>query len=150
MRLHVLFIASVCLLNGCISSQHDSLYQALGEKEGITTIVDNLLYYIAEDEKILHHFRGADIDRFRDNLIIHLCELSDGPCRFEGDSMAAIHAGMNISAAEFDSLVEDLMDAMDDADIAFRNQTNLVNRLVPFRDEIINASELVTPRRDLQ
>ncbi len=137
--MRVLLLA--CLLSLAACAQQSSLYSRLGEQTGISTIVDNLLFNIAEDKKIIHHFEQVDIDRFREKLIEHLCELSEGPCRYDGDSMKVVHAGMGISAAEFDSLVDDLMDAMEEAGIDYRSQIELIALLVPFRTDILGDDQ---------
>ena len=138
----VIALGIIINLCACQSLAPSNLYRDLGEQAGITEVVDNLLFKIADNPKILHHFEGVDIDRFRNNFIIHLCELSDGPCRFEGDSMRDIHAGMNITAAEFDSLVENLIDAMEEAGVTFQTQNRLVSRMIAFRDEIVSRGSL--------
>lgn len=142
-RFDILLPISICcvLLGACAHQPQGTLYHRLGGNEGLTEIVDNMLFYIAEKSRILHHFEDVDIDRFRDNLVIHLCELSDGPCRYQGDSMADVHRGMNVSAADFDSLVECLMDAMDETGVSYRNQVDLIRRLVPFHDEIVQPPD---------
>lgn len=100
-----------------------TLYERLGGEAGIETLVDRFLYHLADNERSLPLFRNTDIERFREKFIEHLCELSDGPCAYSGDSMAATHRGMDINRAQFNSIVETLQRALDDtgAPVAARN-----------------------------
>ena len=132
-----LFLLFVYILTACTNQPQLTLYQRLGGEQVLNSTVDNLLYNIAEQPVLLAHFNGVDIDRFRENLIIHLCDISDGPCTYQGDSMSQIHRGMNITAAEFDTLVTCLFAAMDEAGVAFTAQNELVGRLAPLRKDIV-------------
>ena len=38
-----------------------------------------------------------------------ICEAGGGPCKYKGKDMKSAHAGMQISGADFDALVEDLL-----------------------------------------
>ncbi len=52
--------------------------------------------------------------------------------------MPATHRGMNITSAQFNSLVSDLIRAMEKADISTGAQNALLQRLAPMRDDIMN------------
>lgn len=128
------------VLAGCANQPaSDDLYQRLGGTEGITRIVDNLLYEIAEDDQVRPLFARTDIERFREKLIEQLCSLSGGPCRYTGDSMRETHRGMDISSARFNSLVSDLIEAMERARVPVSAQNALLQRLAPMRGEIMNT-----------
>lgn len=125
------------LLSGCASSPPASLYQELGGEQGIETIVDHFILRIGRDETIFHFFAESKINRFREHLQAHLCEVSDGPCRYAGDSMEQVHAGMNIQERDFNHLVELLIGAMEDAGTSTRAQNRLLARLAPLREKIV-------------
>ncbi len=137
MRLLPLFL--VLLMSAC--AQHplkdDSLYRDLGERTGITRIVEGMLLNIAKDERIVERFRRIDIQRLRDKLIEQFCVEAGGPCIYSGDSMAESHKGQNVSRSDFNALVEDLIAAMDDQGIATPVQNRLISRLAPMRKEVI-------------
>ena len=68
--------------------QGDRLYRELGQLDGITQIIDNFLYYVGDDDRIIDFFAETDIDQFRERFIEQICELSGGPCEYSGDTMA--------------------------------------------------------------
>lgn len=130
----VLILASCAQLSPKTS---ESLYKRLGGTDGITNIVDNLLFEIAGNEKLLVFFENTNIDRFRSKLIEQICQVSDGPCTYTGDSMAVSHSAMELNNSHFDALVTDLMSAMDDAGTPEAAQNDLLSRLVPMYDEVM-------------
>lgn len=114
-----------------------SLYEELGEKQGITTLVDRFIEEIAADERIVNHFRETNAERFRSKLIEQFCVLSSGPCEYTGKSMLVIHGGLNISEADFNALVEDLISAMEQQALKTSTQNKLLKQLAPLRAQII-------------
>lgn len=118
-------------------AKDDSLYQALGGQPGIERIVEGMLINISDNPKIVHHFAETDIDRLYQMLVEQFCFESGGPCEYTGDSMADSHAGMDVSEADFNALVEDLIAAMDAEGVPVATQNRLLERLAPMRADII-------------
>lgn len=115
----------------------DRLYRELGELPGIERLIDGLLDNIARDDRIFPLFREANIDRFRSKLIEKFCSLSGGPCTYTGASIIDAHSGMQITEAQFNALVEDLIDAMEAQQIPVGTQNRLLAILAPMRPEVI-------------
>ncbi|WP_127556892.1 group I truncated hemoglobin [Saccharospirillum alexandrii] len=139
-------IVLVALVAACSTKPtQPTLYERLGEQDGITTIVDNLLYELGGNDTLLPFFAKTDIGRFREKLIEQLCQVSDGPCEYTGDSMAQVHAGMGLNDSHFNALVTDLVAAMDEADVATGAQNDLLSRLVPMYDEVMNPDAYLEP-----
>jgi hemoglobin len=132
-------IAALTLMAGCAQQppKDDSLYQALGERPGIQKIVEGMLMHVARDPRIVEFFRKVDIVRVRDKLVERFCVEAGGPCTYTGDSLAEAHKGMNLSRSDFNALVENLIDAMDDQHIPVPTQNRLIARLAPQRGEVI-------------
>lgn len=125
-------------LAGCTAAvQDDTLYRALGGEQAIAVIVENFILEIARDERIIDHFEVSNVQRFRVMMNEHLCMVADGPCRYTGDSMVDTHAGMGVTEADFNAIVENMMAAMDKAGIPLGPQNRLLARLATFRGEII-------------
>lgn len=137
MRLPVLFLA--VLLGACAQqpARDDGLYRALGERPGITRIVEGTLLNIARDPRIVERFRKIDIQRLRNKLIEQFCVEAGGPCTYTGDSMAESHKGQNVSRSDFNALVEDLIAAMEAQGVPVPAQNRLLARLAPMRGEVI-------------
>lgn len=119
------------------ASTNDSLYQALGAAPGIEQIADNFIMEIAYDPRVFDRFADSNVERFREKIIEHFCFIADGPCEYTGDSMVLVHRGMDINSAEFNAVVEDLIDAMDKAGTPVSAQNRLLERLAGLRPQII-------------
>jgi hemoglobin len=115
-----------------------SLYEQLGGPGGVATLVDELIEILATDLRVAPAFANTDIKRFRTKLNEQLCELSGGPCRYTGDSMADAHSGLNITHAQFNALVEDLQLAMDRVAIPEAAQNRLLRLLAPMRGDVVH------------
>src|SRR5690606_41516072 len=80
----LLILALTASISGCQlqpSPPGPDLYQQLGERAGIASIVEDLLFLIVDDERINQAFRGIDVKQFHRNLTDQLCQLSGGPCK---------------------------------------------------------------------
>lgn len=139
--LSALLMMLALLLGGCQSlntEPENSLYQQLGEREGIANVVEDLLYLIVEDERINQQFKGMDVAQFHRNLTDQLCELSGGPCAYTGREMRELHSDMAITDTQFNALAENLILAMEKNDIPTGAQNRLIKQLVPLYPDIRN------------
>ncbi|KTF12188.1 group I truncated hemoglobin [Pseudoalteromonas sp. H105] len=133
---------TVCLLfaiilTACTSTTNSTLYQKLGGQVGIERLTDSFINEIGNDKKILAYFMDANVAHFRAGFINHLCALTDGPCEYKGDSMVAIHTGMNITEADFNRVVDLLINAMDEQKVSHTVQNKILAKMAPLRPEII-------------
>jgi len=139
--LSALLMMLTLLLGGCQSlndKPDDSLYQQLGEREGIANVVEELLYLIVDDDRINQQYKGMDVAQFHRNLTDQLCELSGGPCAYSGREMRELHADMAITDTQFNALAENLILAMEQNDIPTGAQNRLIKQLLPLYPDIRN------------
>lgn len=115
----------------------DRLYQDLGGLTGIQSLVEELLFNVADDRRIRHHFMDIDVVRLHEKLSEQICELSGGPCVYSGDDMVKSHTGMGVTRSDFNALVEGLQLAMDDLNISISAQNRLLALLAPMHGEIV-------------
>jgi hemoglobin len=130
-------------LMACQSAQAPNLYQRLGGQAGIAQIVDNFLYEVGDNALLLPLFADTDLLRFRSKLAEHLCEISGGPCRYSGDSMTEVHAGMAMNNRHFDAVVTALTDAMTQAGVDVASQNALLKKLAAMHGDVMR--EAVAP-----
>lgn len=132
-------LALALLLAACATppTAQPKLYDQMGGKGGIETIVDNFLNNLASDTRIAHFFATTDISHFRSMLIQQFCDLSGGPCTYGGKNMYDAHDKLHISDADFNALVEDLQKAMDDAQVPRDAQNRFLTLLVPMQKDSV-------------
>lgn len=143
-------LITLTLLAGCFSCSSSnnnnnnnkvepiaSLYQKLGEKPAIAEIIDNLINIIGQDDVVFAHFAQSNVSHFKEKLTVFLCQITDGPCAYQGDTMQDIHQGMYINKNQFNHFVELFIDAMEESNISYPVQNELLARLAPLRESII-------------
>ncbi|MDD0812278.1 group 1 truncated hemoglobin [Curvibacter sp. RS43] len=116
-----------------------SLYQALGAKEGISRVVEGLIQRSTTNPRIADKFKDTNLKNLREQLVDQICELSGGPCRYEGNPMRAGHEDLNLNMGHFNALVEDLQQAMDQEGVPFRQQNRLLTLLAPMYRDVVKA-----------
>ncbi|GAB2492669.1 group I truncated hemoglobin [Arenimonas alkanexedens] len=136
----ILAIALILLLAACATAAppRPALYEQFGGRAGIEALVEELLVRILDDARINAAFAETDIVNFNDRLVEQICVEVGGPCVYTGRSMAESHAGLGVTEADFNALVEDLQAAMDARGIPFRAQNQLLRRLAPMHRDIVS------------
>jgi hemoglobin len=119
-----------------------SLYDRLGGKKAITAVVDEFVSRVAADDRINKFFAPAAADparltSFKAKLVDQICEASGGPCKYTGKDMKAAHAGMGVSGADFDALVQDLVSALDKFKVGAKEKDQLLAALGPMKTDIV-------------
>ncbi len=117
----------------------DRLFEALGGKPGIASLVDDLVPRLAADPRIGPSFKDTNLRELSKQLGDQFCVVAGGPCRYEGGSMKEAHAALRIDKADFNRLVELLQDAMDARAIPFADQNRLLARLAPMHRDVITV-----------
>lgn len=122
--------------------QIDSLYERLGGSTGINELVEDIVDRHMENPTIQARFRPYLEDPEKLNATKqHLCAFleagSGGPAEYKGRSMPEAHRGMNISAAEYMSAVDDIMDALQTHDIDEQTQKDVLAIAFQLKDDIM-------------
>lgn len=126
-------------LGACASQQEASLYDRLGGKEAIHAVVTKMINNIVADDRINSFFSETDPEVLRAQLVDQICEATGGPCVYEGADMRTAHAGMGVTDAHFDAMVEDLIAAMNELGVPQKEQDELLGLLGPMRGDIVGV-----------
>jgi hemoglobin len=118
-------------------AKSDALYRALGGQAGITKVVDATLAEIHGDLRINLFFEKTDMADLRRLVIEQICAASGGPCEYTGRSMEEAHSGLNLSDADFDAFVEDLVRGMDSEKVPKDLQKQLLDLFGPMRPQVV-------------
>ena len=132
------FVLPVLLLAACATTPRTSLYEQFGGQAGVEALVEEFLVRLLEDERINAQFAETDLVNLNDRLVEQFCVELGGPCTYTGRDMAQSHAGLGITEADFNALVEDLVDAMEARGIPRAAQNRLLARLAPMHGDIVS------------
>lgn len=119
-----------------------SLYDRLGGKSAISALVDDFVANCAADKRINSFFAAtakdaARLAKFKNNLVDQICEAAGGPCKYTGKDMKTAHAGMGITEADFNALVEDLVKSLNKFKVGKAEQDQLLGVLGPMKAQIV-------------
>ena len=134
--------SALVVAQGQTGSKPQSLYDRLGGQKAIVAVVDDFVANCAGDNRISSFFAATANDpkrlaTFKTNLVNQICEASGGPCKYTGRDMKTAHAGMGITNAHFDALVEDLTKTLNKFKVAAADQKQLLGVLGPMRAQIV-------------
>lgn len=116
-----------------------TLYEQLGGKESIRTVMDDFVLRLTMDPRIGDQFKDTNRARLSALLTEQVCEATGGPCKYPGLDMKAAHAGMTITKAHFNALVEVLVDSLNAAGVPFGLQTDILALLAPMHRDVITV-----------
>jgi len=135
-----LLAISVPLFMLFIGSAHaeDTLFADMGGQAGIDRIVDASVDNYLADDRIKAIFDESNIDRLREQLKVQFCQVAGGPCQYKGHEMGIAHKGLHLTNANFNALVEDLQDAMDEVGLPFAAQNRFLARLAPMQRQVVS------------
>ena len=131
--------AAVLVLAGAVHAQTAPLYQALGEKPGITALASDFVDRVKANPRIGKMFDDIKPVYLKEQFTDQFCELSGGPCKYEGETMKNSHAHLAIDKAQFNLVVEILQGTMDARGIPFTVQNQLLAKLAPMHRDIITV-----------
>lgn len=114
-----------------------TLYQRLGGTEGITRIANDVVDNHMANPRIAKRFASVDAAGLKNAAATFFITGSGGPEVYQGKDMVAAHAGMNISAEEFNAVLDDALDAMEKNNIGQREQEEVLFILYSMRNEVM-------------
>ncbi|MCC7545690.1 MAG: group 1 truncated hemoglobin [Aquabacterium sp.] len=113
------------------------LYQQLGGVAKIEVVTNHTLERVSTDPRTMRSFDGIKMAYLKKSVAAYVCKVADGPCVYEGETMANSHAKSNISGAEFDIMVSVMREELDRAGAPEGAKNELLRRLAPTRRDIV-------------
>lgn len=115
----------------------DWLATEFGGREGIARIAERTVVISEADPRISEIFVAHDTVRLKRTLSEQLCYLLNAGCDYSGRDMNAAHEGMGLTIADLNALVENLQQAMREADVPFGVQNKLLSKLAPMSRVVV-------------
>lgn len=137
----VLLAIAVSVASAQAPVANDALYKALGEKKGLVSLMDDFMPRLVADTRMGPFFKPADQKHVKEQLVEQFCQVSGGPCDYQGQDMKTAHMNMHITRGDFNALVEILQVSMDAQGIPFATQNQLLARLAPMHRAIITTEK---------
>lgn len=121
----------------------DSLYLRLGEEDGVRAIAREFIRTLHTDSKINGYFLNStlDLERLESCVVKQIGSATGGPQVYDCRGMKEAHAGLGISAADFDDFVADLTATLVAAGVPPADIDVIGAALAPMRDDIVEDAE---------
>ena len=119
-----------------------SLYQRLGGYDVIASITDAFLARMRADPRFSRFAGGRSLDsrtRARQLSVDLLCEMAGGPCTYIGRHMKAAHAGLGVTASDWDALVEHVAASLDQLKIPAQEKQEFLALFSGMKMDIVEA-----------
>ena len=117
-----------------------SLYTRLGGYDAIAAVSDDFIGRLAADKQLSRFIVGHSQDslmKLRQHVVEFLCNATGGPCVYMGRDMKTAHKGMQITDAEWNATVENLVKALDKNKVDPKDKSELLGMLGPMKADIV-------------
>lgn len=121
-----------------------TLYDRLGGKTAITSVVDSFVARVAADQRINKKFARSNVPRVKAMLVDQVCAATGGPCTYTGRNMKEAHRNMAVTDGEFNALVEDLVATLNGFNVPKAEQDELLAVLGSMKADIVERPGAAT------
>ena len=112
------------------------VFDQFGGEPGLVALMDLFMAKLVADPRTKRFFENADQVAVKKHLVEQFCAILGGGCAYTGRDMRSAHQGFDIDRAQFNALVEDLQQAMNEKGVPFRAQNKLLAKLAPLHRDI--------------
>ncbi len=136
----VLAFGQAAIAGNAETAAGPSLYERLGGWDSINQIVRDTITLHVENDEISHYFEGVDLDQLAGHVTAFFAAGTGGPSKYEGRDMTSTHAHMNMSDADFDSAVADVLKAVEKNGIGEAEQAEVAAILESLRPAVMGTA----------
>jgi hemoglobin len=115
----------------------DSLYDRLGQREGIRAVVDDFYDRLVADEQLGAFFEGADMEQLRRTQTDFLCEAAGGPETYDAAPVRQAHLDVPFTPEHIQRAVELLSESLDHYDVPAEDAELVVQAVAEFEEELL-------------
>jgi hemoglobin len=142
LKLATLLLAlALAAATGAAQAQ-DSLYKRLGGYDAIAAVTDDFIGRLVADEEFGLHFAGDSDDTLRltrQRIVDFICEAAGGPCYYTGRTMKVSHAGLEITAAQWDKAGALFGQTLDKFNVQGQLREDVGAFIASLRDDIVEV-----------
>ncbi|MFF5225138.1 group 1 truncated hemoglobin [Dactylosporangium sp. NPDC000521] len=120
-----------------------SIYDTIGGAAAVQAAVEQFYTRVLTDPRLEGFFTDVDIQRLKTHQRAFITAALGGPQIFAGRDMAAAHAGLDITDADFDAVVAHLAGTLTDLGVADDQVAQIGATLAPLRGQIVTKTDSV-------
>lgn len=118
-----------------------SIYAKIGGAPSVSAAVDRFYERVTGDPSLAPYFTGIDMPRLKSHQRSFIGAALGGPETYSGHDMAAAHAGLGITADDFDRVVQHLADTLASLGVDDETIATIGESLAPLQDQIVTSTE---------
>jgi hemoglobin len=103
----------------------------------MTAVISDTLDRVSSDPRMNQSFDRVNLKRVKAVLLQKICSITGGGCIYTGDTIREIHAGHQITNAEFYGMVEVLRDSMRKHGVPLSARNELLALLAPMKRDVV-------------
>lgn len=110
-----------------------------GGAPGVARLVMALYDRVLVTDRLQAYFAETDMRRLVDHHAKFLAALMGGPSRYDESLLGDVHAGLGVSSADFDAMLEALRETLAGAALAPDEIADVVARYETYRSVVVQA-----------
>lgn len=125
------------------NSPEPSLYQRIGGYDLIAAVTDDFLGRMRADARFNRFAGGRSLDsrtRARQFTVDMLCQLAGGPCVYIGRPMKTAHAGLAITAADWEGFLRHVAASLDQRKVPAKEREEFLALFANLKKDIVEAA----------
>lgn len=115
----------------------DTLYQRLGERDGIRAVVDDFYDRLLEDEDLGPFFADADMEKLRRTQTDFLCEAAGGPETYDAEPVREAHLHVPFTSAHIERAIALLEESLAEFDVPDEDAETVVGAIAAYEAELL-------------
>lgn len=120
-----------------------SIYDEIGGAGAVSAAVEDFYQRLLADPDLAPFFADVDLRKLKSHQRSFIAAALGGPEIYAGRDMAAAHAGLDISNADFDAVVGHLVDTLASLGVPDATIATIGSALAPLRADIVTAPTAV-------
>jgi hemoglobin len=120
-----------------------TIYDSIGGAPAVAAAVDDFYARVLADPTLAPYFVDADVSQVKRHQRAFIAAAIGGSEIYAGRDMAAAHAGLHITDADFDSVVGHLVDTLTGLGVPADTIAQIGGALAPLRGDIVTATAAV-------
>jgi hemoglobin len=118
-----------------------TLYERLGEREGIGAVVDEFYDRVLADDDLVAYFEDSDPAALRRHQTQFLSHVAGGPVEWDGDDMATAHDHLGVTPADFQRVAGHLDDALRELDVPDAEREEVMDAVASMEEAVVSADD---------
>lgn len=114
-----------------------TIFEKYGGQETVNKLVDAFYVRMLADDNVKGFFEGVDMNKLKGHQQKFIAFAIGGPNNYEGRDMKTAHLGMGLNDSHYDSLVDNLSDAMDSLGVSEDDIVAVVAKVESLRNDVL-------------